>query len=462
MDSRSLEAAKLDSSGHRSTCARMLEALKRSRLRRFALCVEQGELFEAFCYVVTRLGIRLPAPQPESRVSVPLRANGHRSRPRIVATVHSLSLEGAPISLVEILAGLIRTTRYEVHLISPSDGPLRKRAESVGCTVHLVTSPQDDSAGARAYEQGVEKFARSLETLQPDLLIANSMATFHAVDAARCVGIPTIWLIRESDSPESFFSLYPRAIQARALACLDYPQKTVFVSQSTMNRWPHGGAAHVLIRTVPETSGIAHLSRSWSRADARQALGVTDDEIMVLTVGTLCANKGQMDLIRAAPAIARSPVRMRIVFVGTVAEPGGHAITQAISRARTRLTSPIEVHDATPDIGKYYAAADIYLCSSRRESYPRTILEALAFGLPIVATTVEGIAEALDGAASRSYPPGDIEALASALRDLAVSAETRAAMATSSRRRWDQIELTGGMIESYARELQELLANTAA
>jgi glycosyltransferase involved in cell wall biosynthesis len=181
---------------------------------------------------------------------------------------------------------------------------------------------------------------------------------------------------------------------------------------------------------------------------------------MVLTVGTLCANKGQMDLVQAAIALANAAVRMRIVFVGSVSEPGGHAITRALSRLPKRLNGIIEVHDATADIGKYYAAADIYVCSSRRESYPRTILEALAFGLPIVATTVDGIAEVLDDAASRSYVPGDVDALTASLADLAPSAEARAAMATSSRQRWAQIGLDDRMIERYARELDQLLANT--
>ncbi len=441
----------------------MLEALKKTKLRRFTLFLEQGEIIEALCYIVTRLGIRLPPPRREPRVPTPVSRpaphSGPRDRVKLVACAHSLALEGAPISLLEILLGLSRVPqrRFDIDLIASHDGPLAQRARAAGFGVHIVRSPQEHAGGARAYERSITDFAQTLTALQPDVVIANSIAAFHAIDAARHAGIASLWLIREADAPVDFFALYPRAIQRRGLACLDYPVRTIFVSRSTLNRWPATHVPRALIRTVPDRADVARLVARWSRTDARASLGLADDEVMVLTVGTLCTNKGQRDLIKAAPALMRGATRVRLVFVGSPAEPGGGAFMQAVERAQPAVRPAIEVHAATADIGRFYAAADIYVCGSRSEGYPRTILEALAFGLPIVTTGVGGVAEALEGTRHQAFKPADAASLAAALQGLIDSAELRAALGAASRQRSIQLLQQPDMIDAYVEQIDAAL-----
>lgn len=414
-------------------------------------------MIEAAYYVATRVGLRFPSPRPAPRASNRAVRNTTPGRIKLVACVHSLALEGAPISLLDVLTGLIPFGRFEIHLISPTDGPLGTRARAAGISVHFVAAPQDYSAGRRTYEVGIADFARSLTSLQPDLVIANSIVTFHAVDAARAAGIPSMWIIRESDTPKGFFSLYPRAIQRRALACVEYPSRTVFVSQATRDRWPRSEPTRVLIRTELDRATMDQLLATWSRIDARRSLGLVDDEVMVLSVGTLCANKGQRDLVAAARMVARSAVPVRFVLVGASAEPGGRSVERAISRLPEAYQNRVYVHAATADIGRFYAAADIYVCSSRNESYPRSILEALAFGLPIVTTKVGGITEALGETEFRSFEPGDANALAATLRELVESSNQRSRLSESSRHRWAEMSKRNTMIESYIQQIDQIL-----
>jgi glycosyltransferase involved in cell wall biosynthesis len=439
----------------------MLGALIPSKLRRFTSFLAQGEFVEAFWYIVTRIGIPVSPPLPLPRARAAIASSTSRpQRITIAACTHSLSLEGAPISLLEILVGLIATSRYEIHLISPTDGELRERAEAAGIHIHLAASVQDRAFGQRSYEPGIAEYARLLESVRADVVIANCVVMFHAVDAARSLGIPSLWVIREEISPQTLFSLYPRAVQRRALACLDYPSQTIFVSESTLNRWPATEGARVLIRTVPDRADIARLVGSWTRSDARKSLGITDEAFAILTVGTLCANKGQLDLVGAARLLADLP--LRIIFVGTPAAIESEPILKAITRSPPALQNAIELHPVTSDIGRFYAAADVYVCSSRSESYPRTILEALAFGLPIVTTLVGGIPEALAETQVQSFKPGDIEELAAALLRVVRSSQLKTAMSDASSKRWADIAKQAGMIESYTQAIDRALSNESS
>ena len=108
-----------------------------------------------------------------------------------------------------------------------------------------------------------------------------------------------------------------------------------------------------------------------------------------------------------------------------------------LARLAARLPAPcrdrVHVVPETEDVAPYYQAADVFVCTSRVESYPRVTLEAMACGLPIVSTPVFGLAEQLaDGVNATFYPPGDATALAEALACLIEEPERRRTMGGQS------------------------------
>jgi glycosyltransferase involved in cell wall biosynthesis len=87
----------------------------------------------------------------------------------------------------------------------------------------------------------------------------------------------------------------------------------------------------------------------------------------------------------------------------------------------------------TRQADRYYRAADLFLCTSKLESYPRVILEAMAYGLPILTTPVFGIREQVrEGINALFYNPGDSDALAKRLEGLIQNEELRSRMAAKS------------------------------
>jgi glycosyltransferase involved in cell wall biosynthesis len=94
------------------------------------------------------------------------------------------------------------------------------------------------------------------------------------------------------------------------------------------------------------------------------------------------------------------------------------------------LPSRVTIAEETADVARYYQAADLFVCSSRIECYPRVTQEAMAFGVPLITTPVYGLAEQVrNGSCGLHYRPGSIESLAEAIVKLASDDALRQRMA---------------------------------
>jgi len=143
---------------------------------------------------------------------------------------------------------------------------------------------------------------------------------------------------------------------------------------------------------------------SADRAGARERLGVDADARIVLAVGRLHPVKGLSDLAEAC-----APLDCELVLVGSGAEEGR---LRARGQANLRLTGRIE----TSELADWYAAANVVALASLHEGFPLTVLEALAAGRGVVATTVGGVPDVVrDGETGWLVPPRDVRALRSAI-----------------------------------------------
>jgi len=101
------------------------------------------------------------------------------------------------------------------------------------------------------------------------------------------------------------------------------------------------------------------------------------------------ARKAQAAVIAAFDELAVMHPNLRLVLVG--ARPGAYTdgLREQLRRCESRAR--VQVVPVTADVYPWFAMADVMLCASDLESLPRSILEAMAFGLPIVSTDVFGI-----------------------------------------------------------------------
>jgi glycosyltransferase involved in cell wall biosynthesis len=298
--------------------------------------------------------------------------------------------------------------------------------------------------------------------LDVQVVYGNTLQTFHAIDAAQRLGLPSVWNPRESEPWQDYFRQYPDPVAARALGCYAYPYRIVFVAHATAEGSAALDTRHnfTVIHNGLDRRRVVAASAGIDRAGARRALGIGPGDLALLLLGTVCDRKGQHDLAHAMGLLpAASAGRVRAFIVGD--RPGAysrelHAIVAALPQDRRSRSTIVP---ETGDVARYLVAADFFVCTSRIESYPRVILEAMAYGLPIVTTPVFGIREQVrEDVNGVFYAPGDANALAAAIARLVDDDAFRAKLAANAVPALDSLTDFDAMVEQYGRIFVEAAA----
>ena len=148
------------------------------------------------------------------------------------------------------------------------------------------------------------------------------------------------------------------------------------------------------------------------RETVRASLGFGREDIVVGTVGNLKPQKGPLDLIAAAATVLAHDPRFRFMVIGD-----GPLRGQVEERVRTLgIGDRVRLLGWRDDVGDLLQAMDVFLLTSRFEGLPRSVLQAMAAGVPVVATAVDGTPEVvLDGETGLLVPPAEPEAAAHAV-----------------------------------------------
>ncbi|MEZ4365388.1 MAG: glycosyltransferase [Kofleriaceae bacterium] len=182
-----------------------------------------------------------------------------------------------------------------------------------------------------------------------------------------------------------------------------------------------------------------------ARAAIRGELGIPDDAWVVGTVGRLDEYKNQALLVRAlGPSLTR---RRRLVLVGD-----GEARPQ-VEAAIAALPEPGYVHllGRRLDVDRLMPAFDVFALPSKSEGLPLVLPEAMACGLPVVATEVGGVPAVVDEGDTGLLVPVDEAALADALGQLAADPARARAMGKRARAAALGRFSADAMVEAYLR-----------
>lgn len=188
------------------------------------------------------------------------------------------------------------------------------------------------------------------------------------------------------------------------------------------------GRLGVVLNGVPEPRGVPEA--------VRREIGCKDGELLLFAAGTLVPRKGHMVLLQALHRLAISdcaiPWRLAIAGWRTGDEP---ARLEAYI-AEHALGDRVHLLGQRGDVSDWLAAADVFVMPSLWEGLPLAILEAMLAGKVIVASVTSGIPEAIvSGVHGILVPPGDINALAVALRRVIEEPDLRLRLAAAARQR---------------------------
>jgi O-antigen biosynthesis protein len=382
---------------------------------------------------------------------------------RMLAVTNMLNFTGGPLIQFELVAAMKQQGTMEPVVYCTADGPLREQYERFGIEVVVEEHPLGPVLGLpENYDAALDAFAERLQRLNVGTVYGNTLEAFYSIDAARRMGVGSIWNIHESEGCDFYFGRFGSQIAARAVQCFQYPYRVIFGSDATRQVYESLNTHHnfTAVHNVPMPEKLGGPTDTATRRRIRQSLGVGEQEKVILIVGTVCERKGQIDLPRA---LAKLPPQLwpqlRCFIVGD--RPGSYSaqLTAEVQRLPKVLRERVQLVAETPDPTPYYQASDIFVCSSLIECFPRVLLEAMSYGLPIVTTPVYGIREQVqNGVNGLFYDPGRSEQLADALQMMLGNPDMCRNMSQNARQMLRRLDTFDEVVGKYTLMLQEAWA----
>lgn len=400
--------------------------------------------------------------------SVPRRLSPGRD---VLIFAHSLRLAGGELYLQELLRQLVPSMRRCI-LVSPSDGALRTELEGMGVEV-LISGRALLPRDIETHEGTVRELTMLIRGLGCDLVIMNTLESWVAADAATRLGIPSIWAIHESFELPDWMDLrfgptgcHPY-IRERIEISLRAASHLVFEANATSEMFaPYAEPdQRMVIPYGVDVDAIDSYGTTIDREQARRERGLSEDATVLLAVGVLEERKSQACLVEAFAEVAGVHRDAVLVLVGD--HPGSYS--DALRRAMSRydLGDRVRLMAITPDIYPWYAISDLLVSASDVESVPRSMLEAMAFGVPVLTTDVFGVPELIeDGANGWLCRARDMVALIAGFhRVLSLTSEQRAKAGEAARstvRKHHRSSLYGDAYTDLMEELAPLRSEPSA
>jgi GT2 family glycosyltransferase len=334
---------------------------------------------------------------------------------RALVVTHNLNYEGAPIFIFELARYLAEQPGVTVTIASPQDGPLRARFEQAGLKVELwEAAPLATAKSPGEFAAALDRFAAARNWDHADVFVCNTMTAFWAVHLAARLGKPSALYVHESNTVKRFFApLLPPLMHGSVEEAFRLATRVVFTARATrdLHEDLNVNDNFRTLRSWVDFGRIEAFKDAHDPRSLRAKHALDPDAILVVNIGSVCERKGQHIFIRAIDLMkeelaAKFPGR-KIQWVMVGAREGLYMESLA---GDIRMMGLADVHTfpETGDIFDFYRLADILVCTSFEESFPRVLLEAMVFGPRIVSTDVNGIPEMVtDTDEAHLVRPGD-------------------------------------------------------
>ncbi|GAA1999828.1 glycosyltransferase [Microbacterium ulmi] len=367
--------------------------------------------------------------------------------PRILVIDHTSQEGGGQLALLRVVEQL-NGDRADIRALVFSSGVFVDRLRAAGIeTAVLELDPAVNqtsrdrvlapAALVRSLGRSVAfvpRLARAIRGARADVVVANTLkaAVFTAL-AAPLAGRRWVWHVHDRIAPD--YLPAPLVAALRVLAVLG-PRAIVVNSEATLATLP-GRARRKSTLAYP---GLA--------ADAFDSPSDGADRAVVGLIGRISPTKGQRQFLEAAASVAETnpSTRFRVVGAALFGEDAYESSVRALPEA-LGIADRVEFTGWVPDAGRHLRELGVVVHASPvPEPFGQVVVEAMAAGVPVVATAAGGVPEILDpdGTADLAggwaatevgvlVRPGDSAALAAAIRAILDEPEARAARAVAAR-----------------------------
>jgi glycosyltransferase involved in cell wall biosynthesis len=389
---------------------------------------------------------------------------------RVLHVIGNLDVGGAQ-EVVRSLAPALAGCGVEASVLTLRDGPMREALEADGVRVHvvpgrrrsLVRDPRAWSELRRIRRDVTEAVVRErADILQTHLLSSLDFLMLGVGTRRRRPSV--IWTfhnarldLRPDQLPAGDRTLglkrrgYRLGYRSASRIAAALVAVSGEVGRSVANELRPAPGRLVVI---PNGVQVDRYGGAGGRDAARDALGVPRDAFLLICVAKLYEQKGHAVLLDAFERLqAAEDVHLALVGDGPLRAELAERIRGSGQGARVHLAG---IRD---DIPSLLAASDAFVLPSLWEGLPMALLEAMASGLPVVASRVAGTEEVLAGTdAGLLVEPGDADALGAALDRMIGDAELRRRLGSSARERVAERYSVAAQAAAHAELYREVLA----
>jgi glycosyltransferase involved in cell wall biosynthesis len=370
--------------------------------------------------------------------------------PTVVYLDHCARVSGGEIALLRLIPGL---QKYRAHVILAEEGPIKTRFEDAGISVEVLPmDPATLNLGRERLDRGPSlrqvgsslsyalRLRRRLRELDPAVVHANSLKSgYYGLAAARLAGVPFVWHVRDR------------------LATDYMPDLACRMTRTAVRYGSHGVVANS--RVTLGTLGPARAGQPREvvydpyRRDTPPTRPVGDGStVTVGLVGRISPWKGQDVFLRAMAELRASVPGLRARIIGDVLfDEADYAAGLHDLAAGLGLEDILEWRGFRSDVEAELAELDVLVhCSTIPEPFGMVVVEGMAAGLPVVASSIGGPTEVIqDGEDGMLVAPNDPGAMAAAIAKLLTgdTAGRLGAAAQESAKRFTP-ELAGAQVEA--------------
>jgi glycosyltransferase involved in cell wall biosynthesis len=348
---------------------------------------------------------------------------------RVLHLIESLGLGGAERRLVSDLTWLDRArTEHRVAYLTPADA-LRAEVASLGVSVEWL-----GMRTLRDWRPGVSRLLALLRAWRPDIVHTQVFgADVYGRTCAALAGTPAIVsTVQTLPYDPALAALYSRKRRLAQRITRHFCHRFIAVSEAVAQSLRREvGVAASRITLIPNSVDTARFAPQPDvRQAVREALGCAEDDFIILAVGRLIPDKDHASVMRAAAALRTHLPRARWLIAGEgPARPALERLADDL-----QLNGCLRLLGARRDVEQLYQAADVFVLPSLREGMPVSLLEAMASGVPAIASRLPQHEEVVtDGATGQLVPRQQPEALAQGVLAVAQAPERFRGMAREGR-----------------------------
>jgi len=370
------------------------------------------------------------------------------SRLRVLHVISYMGRGGAEMGILKLIAGLGEGFEHRICTTRGFDADFVRSSFS---EEKMYVAGNSDLK----LQFPLFRLARIMRQYRPHIVHTRNWGAIEAVAAARLAGVPVVIHSEHGYEVDMFAGLPMRRRLFRRAA---YAMTDVIFAVTRELRDFHARQAWIR----PERMGVIYNGVDTlrfapcreTRIAMRSELGLPEESFVIGAVGRLVPIKDHHTLLEAAALLSRGGVDVRVLLVGS-----GPEREKLQSQATDALEGRVCFTGDSSRVPEMLNAMDVFVLPSLGEGMSNTLLEAMACGLPVLATNVGGNPEIIENNLNGClFTPGDAEWLADRLKLLARDPAIVHQLGTAARNRAMESFSLSRMLETYRSFYLELAA----